>query len=95
MIMLQRWPVQWRENGHVMEVASLMERSWFMLHKWSVQWTENGHTTEEFNRGSIVVREVVTLKKGEWLCYGGGHFYGGSMVMLQKRSCLMKGEWSC
>ena len=32
--------------------------------------------------------------EGQWLCYGGGQFNGGSMVMLQKWS-LMKGEWSC
>ena len=25
MVMLQRWTVLWRENGHVMEVVSLME----------------------------------------------------------------------
>ena len=45
--------------------------------------------------------------EGEWLCYRGGHFNGGKMVMLQvvtlkegEWSCyggghLMKGEWSC
>ena len=27
-IMFQRWSVQWRENGHVTEVASLMEGEW-------------------------------------------------------------------
>ena len=26
MVMLQRWLVSWRENGHVTEVVSLMER---------------------------------------------------------------------
>ena len=25
MVMLQRWSVSWRENGHVTEVVSLME----------------------------------------------------------------------
>ena len=30
--------------------------------------------------------------EGEWLCYGGGQFNGGRMVMLQKWS-LMEGEW--
>ena len=25
MVMLQRWSVSWRENGHVTEVISLME----------------------------------------------------------------------
>ena len=46
MVMLQRWSVYWRENGHVMEVAS--------------------------------------LKQGEWLCYRGGLFNGGRMVMLRR-----------
>ena len=32
--------------------------------------------------------------EGEWLCYRGGQFNGGRMVMLQKWS-LMEGEWSC
>ena len=27
-----------------------------------------------------------SLMEGEWLCYGGGQFNGGSMVMLQKWS---------
>ena len=26
--------------------------------------------------------------EGEWLCYGGGQFNGGSMVMLQKLSLI-------
>ena len=34
---------------------------------------KNGHVTE-----------VVTLREGEWSCYGGGHFNGGRMVMLQR-----------
>ena len=42
----------------------------------------------------MIAREVVSLMEGEWLCYGGGQFNGGSMVMLQKVT-LMKGEWSC
>ena len=28
MVMLERWPVYWRENGHVTEVVSLMEAEW-------------------------------------------------------------------
>ena len=32
------------------------------------------------------VREVASLMEGEWSCYGGGQFSGGSMVMLQKWS---------
>ena len=48
---------------------------------------------------------MVSLKEGEWSCYGGGHFKeggwfcyrgglfnGGGMVMLQQWS-LMEGEW--
>ena len=46
--------------------------------------------------------------EGEWSCYRGGQFNGGSMVMLQRWSVLwrdnghstevvslMEGEWSC
>ena len=40
----------------------------------------------QFNRGSMIVREVVSLMEGELLCYGGGQSKGGSMVMLQKWS---------
>ena len=47
MVILQRWSVQWRENGHVTEVVSLMEGEcyrggqfnegiMFMLDRWSV-----------------------------------------------------------
>ena len=35
---------------------------------------------------------MVSLKEGEWLCYGGGQFNGGRMVMLQRWS-IMEGEW--
>ena len=28
MVMLWSWPVQWKENGHVTEVASLMDGEW-------------------------------------------------------------------
>ena len=34
----------------------------------------------------MIVREVVSLMEGEWLCYGGDQFNGGHMVMLQKWS---------
>ena len=40
----------------------------------------------QLNRGSMIVREVVSLMEGEWLCYGDGQFNGGSMVILQKWS---------
>ena len=44
---------------------------------------KNGHLTV-----------VVSLMEGEWLCYRGGQFNGGRMVMLQRGS-LLEGEWSC
>ena len=28
--------------------------------------------------------EVASLKKGKWLCYRGGLFNGGGMVMLER-----------
>ena len=36
MVMLQRCPVQWRKNGHVTEVVSLMEGGMVMLQRWPV-----------------------------------------------------------
>ena len=48
MVMLQRWSVQWRENHHVREAASLIEGEWssygggqfkggrMVLQRWSV-----------------------------------------------------------
>ena len=45
------------------------------LRIWQVQMRENGYVTE-----------VVTLMEGEWSCYRGGQFNGGSMVMLQRWS---------
>ena len=41
--------------------------------RWSVLWRESGHVTE-----------VVSLKEGEWSCYGSGQFKGGRMVMLRR-----------
>ena len=35
MVMLWRWPVEMRENGHVTEAACLMEGEW-SLRKWQV-----------------------------------------------------------
>ena len=47
-----------------------------MLQKWySLRERENGHVTE-----------VARLMEGEWSCYRGGHFNGGRMVMLQRRT---------
>ena len=28
MVMLQRWSLKWRENGHVTEVVTLLEGEW-------------------------------------------------------------------
>ena len=35
MVMLQRWPVSWRENGHVTEVVTNGGRM-VMLQRWTV-----------------------------------------------------------
>ena len=43
MVMLQRWSVQWKENG-LTEVVSLMEREW------------SCYGGGQFNRGSMIVR---------------------------------------
>ena len=82
MVMLQRWPVQWSENG---------------LRGGQFNGVKNGHVTEvDSNRGSMIVKEEVKLMEGEWSCYGGGQVEGewscyrgghcneGGMVMLQK-----------
>ena len=36
MIMLERWSVLFRENGHFTEVLTLMEREWSLLRRWPV-----------------------------------------------------------
>ena len=51
MIMLQR-RVQWSKNGHM---ASLNEGEWPC------------YKDGQFNGGRIVIMEVSSLKKGEWL----------------------------
>ena len=38
--------------------------------------------------------KVVSLKKGEWFCYRGSLFNGGSMVVTEVVS-LIEGERSC
>ena len=45
MVMLQKLPVSWRENGHVTEVVSLMEGEW------------SCYGGCHFNRGRIVMLE--------------------------------------
>ena len=55
----------------------------------------------------VILQKVVTLMEGEWSCYRGGHFNGGSMAMLHRSPvewreiayvmevvCLMEEEWS-
>ena len=65
-----------RENGHVTEVASLMEGKW------------SCYRVGQFHGGSMVMLQSwpVTCREmqGEWSCYRGGHFNGETMVMLQK-----------
>ena len=67
--MLQRWPVKRRENGHVIEVVSLMEGVVTEV----ARLRENGHVTE-----------VITSIGGEWSCYRRDHFNEGIMVILQR-----------
>ena len=59
-VMLWRWPVYWRENGYVTEVANLKEGKWSCYRGGQ---REHGHVTEE-----------VSIIEGEWSCYGGGQF---------------------
>ena len=35
---------------------------------------------------------MVSLMQGQWLCYGGGHFNGGRMVMLQRWPVCYRGD---
>ena len=63
MVMLQRLPVQWRENGHVTEAVTnrgkmvMLQKKSLMEGEWSC------YTGGKFN--------------GEWICYRGGLFNGG------------------
>ena len=72
-----------RENGHVTEVVSLVEREWsyyrggqfnggrtVMLQKWSLCWRENGDTEVISWRENGHVTEVASLMEGKWSCYG-------------------------
>ena len=71
MVMLQMW-------------YSSMEGEWSYRGLIEGEWSCYGGG--QFNRGSMIVREVVSLMEGEGLCYGGGQFNGRNMVMLQKWS---------
>ena len=76
------------ENGHVTEVASLMEGEW-SLQRWLILMEGEWPCYR-----SLYWREVASLMEGEWSCYRGGHFNGGRMVMLW-RWLVQEGEWSC
>ena len=103
MIMLQRWPFYWKENGHVTEVANLQEGEWscyrggqfkggrmVMLRRCKFNGG-SGHGTEVARlRENGHVTEMVTLMKREGPYYRGGQFKEGRMVMLW-RWCLMEG----
>ena len=43
----------------------------------------------------MVMLQKWSLMEGEWSFYRGGKFNGGRMVLLQRWSCLMEGDWSC
>ena len=62
-------------NGHVKEVASLMEGEWF-CYKGGL-----------FNGGGMVM-EVGSLMGEEWSCYGGGQFKGGRRVDIDVASLI-------
>ena len=49
---------------------------------------ENDHVTEiaSLMEENGHVTGAASLMEREWLCYGGGQFNGGRMVMLQKWS---------
>ena len=69
---------------------SLKKENWSSLRKWPVSRRENGHYRgANFNKSHVTevvslrrenghVTEVDSLMQGEWLCYGGGQFNGGS-----------------
>ena len=66
MVMLQRWSVSWRENGHIAEIASLMEAAW------------SCYRDGKFNGVSMamLLRWSVSLE-GEWSCYRCGQVKDG------------------
>ena len=74
----------WSEDGHVSEVAILMEgegsyyrggqfnlERMVMLRRWSVHWRENDHVN------------LVSLMEGEWSSYKDGQFNEGIMMLLR------------
>ena len=73
--MLQRLSLYWSENGHITEVANLMEGEWSCYRGSQSNGGETGHVTD-----------VVSLMDGEWSCKRGGQFNGGRMIMLRRLS---------
>ena len=71
--------VSWRENSHVMEMASLKKREWLL--EVASLMEENGHVTE-----------VDRLREGEWSCYC-GHFNVRENGHVTEVVGLKKGEW--
>ena len=72
MVMLQRLPVSWRQNGHVTEVVSLKKGEW------------SCYGGCHFNEVRKVIRgsSVFSFMEGKSSCCSGGQFKGGRMVML-------------
>ena len=56
MVMLERWALLWRENGHVTEVVTLMEGEW-SCYRGGASWREHDHVTE-YNGGRMVIWAV-------------------------------------
>ena len=57
MVMLEGWPVQWRENGHVTQVASLKE-GMVMLEVVSLREREwSCYGGGQFNGGRMIMLE--------------------------------------
>ena len=71
MIMLERWSVQWRENGDVTEVDGIMEGAWSCY--------RGGH----FNGGKKVVTELASVGRENGYVTEVASLMGGRMVMLQ------------
>ena len=62
--LFERTPVQWRGNGHVREVVSLMDGEWSCYGGGQFKGGENGHVTEVV---SLMERMVLLLR---WLVEG-------------------------
>ena len=70
-----------RDNGHVMEVASLKEGEWSCYRGGQLKGGRMVMLQRCLNGGSSYEGGQV---EGEWSCYIGGHFNTGRMVMLQR-----------